>query len=312
MIEKIFSYLEGLKGVDVLAEQVLGIMVPGAKVTHHERSDDPSAPWHDTEFKFLGKVFTLRFVVVNGAHVMELMHYGNCIDIPSKASLPSFILENYFHRYRDDVKDALGGMFKFGEMRVNDPNGTEIEIKGELVSNGDNKYDVVFCVHVDDETIGFTIFKDGEVVAKCNQTKIDGTAYFKNKIRNFIKNFWDIQNVGTRSGGPSNGVSKVSKELYDRICNTIKGSPITEIQTHCTRKDLLENNPGIDLIRDIEEAGGYAVFDILGTDGQLVQLVYSGESDLQALETGIRGVFVYSQQLNNASYCVMHDLGIEK
>ena len=309
MIEKIFNYLEGVKGVDNIAETVLHIMVPGAVVTNQEHSDDPCSPWHDTEFKYLGEVFTLRFLLVNGEKVMELMHDGNCIDIPPKASLPSFIIENFFYRFRERIETAIGSMFTINDMRVEDPNGTEIEIHGELVFSKGNKYGAVFYAHVDDETLGCQVYKDGEIVAESKLLKIDGTANSENEIRNCVKNFLEIHEVGIKVGRTP---SKLSKELYDKICKTIEGSPIMEIQTHCSRDDLLENNPGIEKLRDIEEAGGYAVFDILGTDGQVVQLAYSGESDLAALQTGIRGIFAYSQQMNNAAYCVMHDLGIEK
>lgn len=309
MIEKIYNYLEGVKGVDAIAENVLHIMVPRCVVTNQEHSDDPCSPWHDTEFKFLGEVFTLRFLLDNGEKVMELIHDGNCIDIPPKASLPAFILENYFYRFRERIETAIGNMFTINDMRVEDPNGTEIEIHGELVSSRGNKYDAVFYPHVDDETLGCQVYKDGEIVAESNLLKIDGTANSENEIRNCVKHFLEIQDVGIRVGRTP---SQVSKELYDKICKTIAGSPIMEIQTHCSRDDLLENNLGIEKLRDIEEAGGYAVFDILGPDGQMVQLPYSGESDLAALQTGIRGIFAYSQQMNNAAYCVMHDLGIEK
>jgi len=309
MIEKIFNYLEGLKVVDSTAELALRIMVPGAVVTNQEHSDDPSSPWHDTEFKFLGEVFTLRFLLANGDKVMELMHDGNCIDIPPKASLPSFILEHFFYRYRERVEVALGSMFNFEEMRVEDPNGTELGIIGELVSIRGNKYGVVFSVHVDDEKLGCQVFKDGEMVAESNLLSINGRIDSETEIRVYMKDTLEIQDVGIKIGRTPN---KVSKELYDKICKTIEGSPIMEIQTHCSREELLENNPGIEKLLDIEEAGGYAVFDIMGTDGQVVQLPYSGESDLAALQTGIRGIFAYSQQLNNAAYCVMHDLGIEK
>lgn len=309
MIEKIFNYLEGVKGVDNIAETVLHIMVPRAVVTNQEHSDDPCSPWHDTEFKFLGEVFTLRFLLANGEKVMELMHEGNCIDIPPKASLPPFIIENFFYRFRERIETAIGSMFAINDMRVEDPNGTEIEIHGELVSRKGNKYGAVFYAHVDDETLGCQVYKDGENVAGSKLLKIDGTANSENEIRNCVRNFLEIQDVGIKVGRTP---SQVSKELYDKICKTIEGSPIMEIQTHCSREELLENNPGIEKLRDIEGAGGYAVFDILGTDGQVVQLVYSGESDLAALQTGIRGIFAYSQQMNNAAYCVMHDLGIEK
>lgn len=309
MIKKIFDYLEGVKEADSLADRVLGIMVPGARVTNQERSDDPCSPWIDTEFKFLGEVFTLRFVLVDGKHIMELIHNGNCMDIPDNASLPQFIIENFFYRFRERIETAIGNMFTINDMRVEDPNGTEIEIHGELVSSKGNKHGVVFYAHVDDETLGCQVYKDGEMVAESNLLKIDGTANSENELRNCVKNCLEIQDVGIKV---CRTPSHVSKELYDKICKTIEGSPIMEIQTHCSREELLENNPGIEKLRDIEEAGGYAVFDILGTDGQVVQLPYSGESDLAALQTGIRGIFAYSQQMNNAAYCVMHDLGIEK
>ena len=309
MIEKIYNYLEGVKGVDAIAENVLHIMVPRCVVTNQEHSDDPCSPWHDTEFKFLGEVFTLRFLLDNGNKVMELIHDGNCIDIPPKASLPAFIIENFFYRFRERIEAAIGSMFTINDMRVEDPNGTEIEIHGELVSSRGNTYDAVFYPHVDDETLGCQVYKDGEIVAESNLLKIDGTSNSANEIRNCVRNFLEIQDVGIRVGRTP---SQVSKELYDKICKTIAGSPIMEIQTHCSRDDLLENNPGIEKLRDIEEAGGYAVFDILGPDGQMIQLPYSGESDLAALQTGIRGIFAYGQQMNNAAYCVMHDLGIEK
>lgn len=309
MIEKIYNYLEGVKGVDSIAETVLRIMVPGAVVTNQEHSDDPCSPWHDTEFKYLGEVFTLRFLLVDGAKVMELMHGGDCIDIPSNASMPAFIIENFFKQYRECIETALVGLFKFKETHVEDPNGTEFEIKGELVSEKGNTYDAVFYVHVDDGTLCCEIYKDGEKVAENNQLSVDGRFDGETKIRNCVKNFLEIQDVGIKVCPIP---SLVSEELYDKICKTITGSPIMEIQTYCSRKELLENNPGIEKFRDTEEAGGYAVFDIMGANGQVVQLPYSGESDLAALATGIQGLFKYSQQMNNAAYCVMHDLGIEK
>ena len=299
-----------MKGVDAIAENVLHIMVPRCVVTNQEHSDDPCSPWHDTEFKFLGEVFTLRFLLATGEKVMELIHDGNCIDIPPKASLPAFILENYFYRFRERIETAIGNMFTINDMRVEDPNGTEIEIHGELVSSRGNKYEAVFYPHVDDETLCCQVYKeDGEMVAVANLLKIDGTANSENEIRNCVKNFLEIQDVGIKVGRTAR---QVSRELYDKICKTIAGSPIMEICTYCSRDDLLENNPGIEKLRDIEEASGYSVFDLMGPNGQMVQLVYSGESDLTALQTGIRGIFAYSQQLNNAAYGVMHDLGIEK
>ena len=313
MIKKIFDYLEGVKGVDGIAERVLGIMVPGAKVTNQERSDDPASPWIDTEFKFLGEVFTLRFVLVDGKHIMELMHNGNCMDIPDNASLPQFIIDHYFYRYQERIEVALGEMFEWKESHVEDPNGTELEIKGVLTAPGGTKYDVVFFAHTDDDTLCYRLYKEGECIGESKCFCIGASAQSQKELREHVREILETQERGIQVGSAqvcSNHL--VTQEMYDKICKAIEGTNILEIQTHCDRVSLIANNEGNDKCRDIEEAGGYAVFDLMGPDGKLVQLVYSGPSDLVALETGLRVLFKYSQILNNTVYNMMNVLGIDK
>lgn len=318
MIKKIFDYLEGVKDVDGIAERVLGIMVPGARVTNEERSDDPSSPWIDTEFKFLGEVFTLRFVLVDGKHIMELMHNGNCMDIPDNASLPQFIIDGYFYRYQERIETALGEMFEWKESHVEDPNGNELEIKGVLTAPGGTKYDVVFFAHTDNDKLCYRLYSEGECVGESKCFSITGTAKDSGELSRHVREILETQEKGIQVCSAqvcSNHLVTqeiVTQEMYDKICKAIEGTNILEIQTHCSRVSLVANNEGIDKCRDIEEAGGYAVFDIMGPDGQLVQLVYSGPSDLVALETGLRGLFKYSQILNNTVYNMMNVLGIEK
>lgn len=167
MMQKVFDFLKMLRTLDKNAEAATKELLPGLEITHQECSFDPASPWYDCEFKYLGEVFTLRYLVtdkgINNCCTLELIHDGNCIDIPCDAdnNLRQFILDTHFVSYQHRIEEILGQMFFWTKSEVGESN-EEFEVKGTIGDDTVGLFDIVFYVHPASHSCTFAIFDNGE------------------------------------------------------------------------------------------------------------------------------------------------------
>lgn len=167
MMQKVFDFLKMLRTLDKNAEAATKELLPGLEITHQECSFDPASPWYDCEFKYLGEVFTLRYLVtdngINNCCILELIHDGNCIDIPCDAdsNIKQFILDTYFVNYQHRIEEILGRMFFWTKSEVGDSN-EEFEVRGTIGDDTVGCFGIVFYVHPTSKSCTFAIFDNGE------------------------------------------------------------------------------------------------------------------------------------------------------
>ena len=173
MMQKVFDFLKMLRTLDKNAEAATKELLPGLEITHQECSFDPSAPWYDCEFKYLGEVFTLRYLVTdkgtdNGC-ILELIHDGKCIDLPCEADsdIKKFIIDNFLYKYQESIEIALGEIFFWIKTEVGDSN-EEFEVKGTIGDDTVGRFDIVFYVHPTSNSCSFDIYDGGTLVTTCS------------------------------------------------------------------------------------------------------------------------------------------------
>lgn len=168
-MQKVFDFLKMLRTLDKNAEAATKELLPGLEITHQECSFDPSAPWYDSEFKYLGEVFTLRYLVTdkgtdNGC-ILELIHDGKCIDLPCEAdsNIKKFIIDTFFGIFQERIEVTLGPMFFWTKTEVGESN-EEFEVKGTIGDDTVGFFDIVFYVHPASHSCTFAIFDNGEQI----------------------------------------------------------------------------------------------------------------------------------------------------
>jgi hypothetical protein len=173
MMQKVFDFLKMLRTLDKNAEAATKELLPGLEITHQECSFDPSAPWYDSEFKYLGEVFTLRYLVtdkdINNCCILELIHDGKCIDLPCEAdsNIKKFIIDNFLYKYQECIEIALGEIFFWIKTEVGDSN-EEFEVKGTIGDDTVGRFDIVFYVHPTSNSCSFDIYDGGTLVTTCS------------------------------------------------------------------------------------------------------------------------------------------------
>lgn len=172
MMQKVFDFLKMLRTLDKNAEAATKELLPGLEITHQECSFDPASPWYDSEFKYLGEVFTLRYLVtdkgINNCCTLELIHDGNCIDIPCDADgdIKKFIIDNFFDRFQERIEVGLGEIFFWTatEATESDKNFT---VKGTVGNDIVGRFDLVVHVRPEKEVAQYDIYDNGTVVKSC-------------------------------------------------------------------------------------------------------------------------------------------------
>ena len=172
MMQKVFDFLKMLRTLDKNAEAATKELLPGLEITHQECSFDPASPWYDSEFKYLGEVFTLRYLVtdkdINNCCILELIHDGNCIDIPCDADgdIKKFIIDNFFDRFQERIEVGLGEIFFWTatEATESDKNFT---VKGTVGNDIVGRFDLVVHVRPEKEVAQYDIYDNGTVVKSC-------------------------------------------------------------------------------------------------------------------------------------------------
>lgn len=172
MMQKVFDFLKMLRTLDKNAYNATKELLPGLEITHQECSFGPASPWYDCEFKYLGEVFTLRYLVtdkdINNCCILELIHDGNCIDIPCDADgdIKKFIIDTFFDRFQERIEMVLGEIFFWTatEATEGDKNFT---VKGTVGDDAVGRFDLVVHVHPEKEVAQYDIYDSGTVVKSC-------------------------------------------------------------------------------------------------------------------------------------------------
>lgn len=166
MMQKVFDFLQMLRALDKNAEAATKELLPGLEITHQVCSFDPSAPWYDCDFKYLGEVFTLRYLVTDKGCILELFHDGDCVDIPRETvgnNIKQFIIDTFFGIFQERIEVILGKTFFWTKTEVGDSN-EEFEVKGTIGDDTVGRFDIVFYVHPTSNSCNFAIFDNGENV----------------------------------------------------------------------------------------------------------------------------------------------------
>lgn len=169
MMQKVFDFLKMLRTLDKTAEAATKELLPGLEITHQECSFDPASPWYDSEFKYLGEVFTLRYLVtdkdIHNCCTLELIHDGKCIDLPCEAdsNIKKFIIDTFLYKYQECIEIALGEIFFWIKTEVGDSN-EEFEVKGTIGDDTVGRFDIVFYVHPTSNSCSFDIYDGGTLV----------------------------------------------------------------------------------------------------------------------------------------------------
>lgn len=172
MMQKVFDFLKMLRTLDKNAEAATKELLPGLEITHQECSFDPSAPWYDCEFKFLGEVFTLRYLVtdkdINNCCILELIHDGNCIDIPCDADkdIKKFIIDNFFDKYQERIEMVLGEIF-FWTGTESTQSAESFTVKGTVGNDTVGRFNLEVHVHPEQEVAQFDLYDGGTWVKAC-------------------------------------------------------------------------------------------------------------------------------------------------
>lgn len=160
----VFDFLNMLRAIDKNAEAATKELLPGIKITNQECSFDPSAPWYDCEFKYLGETFALRYLVTDKGCLLELLHDGTCVDIPSESvgnNIKQFILDTVFVSYQHRIEEILGKMFYWTRTEPGETD-EEFEVKGTVGDDTVGRFDIVFYVHPTSNTCTFELYDNGE------------------------------------------------------------------------------------------------------------------------------------------------------
>lgn len=169
MMQKVFDFLKMLRTLDKNAEAAAKELLPGLEITHQECSFDPASPWYDCEFKYLGEVFTLRYLVtdkdINNCCILELIHDGNCIDIPCDADgdIKKFIIDNFFDRFQERIEVGLGEIFFWTATEATESD-TNFTVKGTVGNDIVGRFDLVVHVRPEKEVAQYDIYDNGTVV----------------------------------------------------------------------------------------------------------------------------------------------------
>lgn len=172
MMQKVFDFLKMLRTLDKNAEAATKELLPGLEITHQECSFDPASPWYDCEFKYLGEVFTLRYLVtdkgINNCCILELIHDGNCIDIPCDAdsNIKKFIIDNFFEKYQERVETALGEIFFWLGTEPTE-SAESYTVKGTVGNDTVGRFNLEVHVHPEQEVAQFDIYDGKTWVNAC-------------------------------------------------------------------------------------------------------------------------------------------------
>lgn len=173
MMQKVFDFLKMLRVLHKNAEAATNELLPGIEITYKDCSFDPASPWYDCEFKYLGKSFTLRYLVtdkdINNCCILELIHDGNCIDIPCDADgdIKKFIIDNFFDRFQERIEMVLGEMF-FWLGTESTKSADSFTVKGTVGNDTVGRFNLEVHVRPENETAQFDIYDGGTKVTTCS------------------------------------------------------------------------------------------------------------------------------------------------
>ena len=173
MMQKVFDFLKMLRTLDKNAEAATKELLPGLEITHQECSFDPASPWYDSEFKYLGEVFTLRYLVtdkgINNCCILELIHDGKCIDLPCEADsdIKKFIIDNFLYKYQECIEIALGEIF-FWTGTESTQSADSFTVKGTVGNDTVGRFNLEIHVRPENETVHFDIYDGGTLATTCS------------------------------------------------------------------------------------------------------------------------------------------------
>lgn len=176
MMQKVFDFLKMLRTLDKNAEAATQELLPGLEITHQECSFDPASPWYDSEFKYLGETFTLRYLVtdkgINNCCILELIHDGNCMDIPCEAdgNIKQFIIANFFDQFQERIETVLGEIF-FWTATEPTESAESFTVKGTVGNDTVGRFTLEVHVHPEQEVAQFDLY-DGNTWAEACLTDI--------------------------------------------------------------------------------------------------------------------------------------------
>ena len=172
MMQKVFDFLKMLRTLDKTAETATKELLPGLEITHQECSFDPASPWYDSEFKYLGEVFTLRYLVtdngINNCCILELIHDGNCMDIPCEAdsNIKQFIIANFFDQFQERIETVLGEIF-FWTATEPTESAESFTVKGTVGNDTVGRFNLEVHVHPEQEVAQFDLYDGKTWVNAC-------------------------------------------------------------------------------------------------------------------------------------------------
>ena len=172
-MQKVFDFLKMLRTLDKTAEAETKELLQGIEITYKDCSFDPASPWYDCEFKYLGKSFTLRYLVtdkdIHNCCTLELIHDGKCIDIPCEADsdIKKFIIDNFLYKYQECIEIALGEIF-FWLRTEPTKSADSFTVKGTVGNDTVGRFNLEVHVRPENETANFDIYDGGTLVTTCS------------------------------------------------------------------------------------------------------------------------------------------------